>query len=269
MRDPAAEAPAPDSADWLRPPWARTDIGAVMSTRRGGVSQPPWQGFNLGDHVGDVPAAVAANRAAFAAATGARPVYLRQVHGTRVVRLQPHDAEPGAAVHEADGCVTTVPGLACTILVADCLPVLFAAPGRRGVAAAHAGWRGLAGGVLEHTLAALCEAAACAPAEVDAWIGVGIGPQRFEVGADVLQAFGEDPGGQAPGFSPRAPVAGRATWCADLPRLAAARLQRAGVQRLDVAAGCTAGEASRFFSFRRDGPTGRQAAAVWIRDGRD
>ena len=264
-------APAPpDNGDWLRPGWAVPGVGAVMSTRRGGASAAPWDGFNLGDHVGDDPAAVAINRAAFAAATGARPVYLKQVHGIRVVRLQAADAQAGASVHEADAAVTTEPGLACTILVADCLPVLFAAAQGRGVAAAHAGWRGLSGGVLEATLAALCEATDCAPEEVSAWLGVGIGPQRFEVGEDVLEAFGTAPGAASDRFSPRPPRPdGRAAWCADLPRLAADRLQAAGLRHIQAAAGCTASEASRFFSFRRDGVTGRMAAAIWRRlDGR-
>lgn len=271
---PAPELP--DTQAWLRPAWRQPGIGAAMTTRGGGASAAPWQGFNLGDHVGDLPGAVAANRAAFAQVLGARPVYLRQVHGSRVVRLTAADLEPAAATQEADACVSTEPGLACTILVADCLPVLFAAPLGRAVAAAHAGWRGLAGGVLEATVAALCEAAQCEPAEVEAWLGAAIGPQRFEVGADVLRAFGAEPARPSAHFRPwarggevvsggAAAGAVRPTWAADLAGLAEERLRRAGVAMLDSARACTVTEAERYFSYRRDGATGRMAAAVWIR----
>jgi len=146
-------------ASWPVPPWAGGRVGALMSTREGGLSDGPFATMNLGTAVGDAPERVAANRARFAAACGAAPVFLRQVHGARVVRIGTGDARPEAPLHEADASVTTEPGVACTVQVADCLPVLFAAPGGRGVAAAHAGWRGLAAGVLEATVARLCEAA--------------------------------------------------------------------------------------------------------------
>ena len=175
----------------------------------------------------------------------------------QVVRLSIADVRPDAPVHEADGSVTTEPGIACTSQVADCLPVLFAAPG--GVGAAHAGWRGLAAGVLEATLQALCAAAACEPAQVQAWLGACIGPRRFEVGADVLQAFGVDPAGQSPHF--RRHAAGK--WLADLPALARDRLRSAGVRDLSGGRWCTVEDASRFFSYRRDRVTGRMVAAIW------
>jgi YfiH family protein len=164
-----------------------------MSTRAGGVSAGPYASMNLGVAVGDDPAAVAVNRARFAAACGAAPVFLRQVHGIRVVRIGEADAAPGAPDHAADASVTTEPGVACTVQVADCLPVLFAAPNGKGVGAAHAGWRGLAAGVLEATVAALCDATASRPGELDAWLGVCIGPRAFEVGGDVLDAFAAAP----------------------------------------------------------------------------
>jgi YfiH family protein len=145
--------------------------------------------------------------------------------------------------------------------VADCLPVLLAAPG--AVGAAHAGWRGLAGGVLEATVGALCEAAGCAPGQLQAWLGACIGPRRFEVGADVLQAFGADAASDSPRF--RRHVPGK--WLADLPGLARDRLQALGLQQVSGAGWCTVEDASRFFSFRRDGVTGRMVAAVW-RQGR-
>jgi YfiH family protein len=204
---------------------------------------------------------VAENRRRFAVALGAPVRTLRQVHGATVLRLAAAD---GGDLPPADAAITTAPGVACTVLVADCLPVLFAAPQARGVGAAHAGWRGLAGGVLEATVAALCEAAACAPRELQAWLGPCIGPRRFEVGADVLDAFGT---AAAPRFVARPRPDGALRWLADLPGLARDRLHAAGVRQVSGGAWCTVEDASRFFSFRRDGITGRMAAAVWIRPG--
>lgn len=163
---------------WLRPDGLPADVGAVATTRDGGCSAVPYDTMNLGSHVGDDPAAVAGNRARLAQLIGAQPVYLEQVHGRDVVRLSAADLQ---RTPRADGCVTTERGLACCVMTADCLPVLFAAPAARGVAAAHAGWRGLAAGVLEATLQALCEAAGCEPQEVAAWMGPAIGPQRFDL----------------------------------------------------------------------------------------
>jgi polyphenol oxidase len=245
----------------LRPHWpAPAGVGAAMSTRDGGVSAGPWRALNLGRSVGDEAAAVAANRERFATALGAQPVWLRQVHGHHVLRL--HGA--GARDEPADAAWTDVRGVACTVLVADCMPVLFAATDGRAVAAAHAGWRGLAGGVLEATLSALESGAGAAPAEIVAWLGPCIGPRAFEVGADVLQAFGRAAAPQdhdAFAFRPRSD--GSPRWRADLARLAQQRLAAAGVQRIAVDGRCTVEDASAFFSFRRDGVCGRHAAAVW------
>lgn len=247
----------------LRPRWRRPvgGVGAWMSTRLGGVSAAPWDSLNLGSAVGDDAEAVAQNRRRFAAVTGAVPVYLRQVHGARVLHLTAAHAHADAPVEEADACVTTQPGVACTIQVADCMPALFVAPRGRAVGAAHAGWKGLAGGVLEATARAVCEAAACEPAELQCWLGPCIGPEKFEVGADVLVACGADPATADPSrFRPHVP----GKWLANLPQLARERLNAAGV--VDVTGGewCTVTDASRFFSFRRDGVTGRMAGAVWI-----
>jgi YfiH family protein len=245
--------------DWLAPDWDLPGVGAVMTTRRGGFSEPPFDSMNLRDGLGDDPQCVQRNQTLFASSIGAAPVFLHQVHGTTVVRLSAADAAPGAPVHEADASVTTEPGIACTAQVADCLPVLFAAPG--GVAAAHAGWRGLSSGVLEATLAALCRAANCQPADVQAWLGACIGPGRFEVGADVLRAFGAAKSRvDASRFRPHAP----GKWLANLPRLARDRLQGQGVRAISGGQWCTAEDPSRFFSFRRDRITGRMAAAVWL-----
>ncbi|MEO8921359.1 MAG: peptidoglycan editing factor PgeF [Caldimonas sp.] len=233
-----------------------------MTTRQGGESEAPYASMNVGTAVGDVAAHVAANRAHFAAACGAAPVFLRQVHGRRVVRIGAQDAASSAAPHEADASVTTEPGIACTVQAADCLPVLFAAPDGRAVGAAHAGWRGLAAGVLEATVEAVCTAAGCAPGQLEAWLGACIGPRRFEVGADVLEAFGAAPlTVDSETFRSIRP----GKWLADLPGLARDRLIRAGLTRIDGGDWCTVEDASRFFSFRRDGVTGRMAAAVWIR----
>ena len=251
-------------ASWLAPAWDGVRIGALMSTREGGASEDPFATMNLGRSVGDEPAQVAVNRERFAAACGASPVFLSQVHGTGVVRLDAADARPGAPVHEADASVTTIPGIACTVQVADCLPVLFSAPEGSGVAAAHAGWRGLSAGVLEATVAALAQASGCRPVEIDAWLGVCIGPGAFEVGADVLEAFGAS-GDNRIGrrFVPARP----GKWLADLAGLARDRLAAAGLERVSAADGCAYRDASRFFSYRRDRVTGRMAAAVWIRAG--
>lgn len=243
---------------WITPDWpVDARVGALMSTRAGGVSAAPFDSLNLGRTSEDDRAAVAENRRRFEAALGATSVYLTQVHGTHVLRLP-----AGEGPREADASITTVAGVACTVMVADCLPVLFAAPDGRGVGAAHAGWRGLAGGVLEATVAALCDATGCEPQELVAWLGPCIGPREFEVGADVLAAFGPS---AAHCFVARPRADGSPRWLADLPQLARDRLQAVGVGRVCGGRWCTVEDPSRFFSFRRDRLTGRMAAAVWIR----
>jgi YfiH family protein len=247
--------------DWLRPEWQADGVGALMTTRQGGVSLAPFDSFNLRASMGDDSQAVAQNQRLLVDAIGAKPVYLNQVHGANVVRLGAADLQADAPIHAADGCVTTEPGIACTAQVADCLPVLFAAPGGRAVGAAHAGWRGLAAGVLEATLAQVCEAARCEPGEVQTWLGACIGPTQFEVGPDVLEAFGTSP---RAGASPRFVAKGVGKWYADLPALARDRLQTARVGAIHGGHWCTVSAPSRFFSFRRDGVTGRMAAVIWI-----
>ncbi|MBL0419387.1 peptidoglycan editing factor PgeF [Ramlibacter sp. AW1] len=252
--------------DWPAPP----RVHAACSTRDGGVSGPPWNSLNLGDHVGDDPLAVEANRQRYAAALAVRPVFLRQVHGSEVVRLRA-DTPDGA---EADACVSTVPGVACTILVADCLPVLLCdAEDGRAVAAAHAGWRGLAGqggrGVLEAVLDSLATALRLPSVEsagprLMAWLGPCIGPSAFEVGAEVKAAFELHDPAAAAWFKP----VREGKWLADLPGLARQRLQSAGVTRLHgndgSTAWCTHSQPSRFFSHRRDRISGRIAASIWL-----
>jgi len=248
----------------LRPDWpAPAGVRSLCTTRMGGVSVPPYDSLNLGDHVGDDPAAVQANRRVVRQATGARPVFLQQVHGARVVALS--GATPDGT--QADGCISTQPGVACTIMVADCLPVLFADSLGRAVAAAHAGWRGLAGeggiGVLEQTHAQF-KAAAGAGGETLAWLGPCIGPAAFEVGDDVKAAFeAHDPLASAM-FRPHTP----GKWLADLQGLARLRLAALGITRIygndGSDAWCTVGNPSRFFSHRRDRVSGRFAACIWL-----
>lgn len=261
--------------DAIRPGWlAPPAITALMSTRAGGVSAAPFDSLNLrppalGGEGVDAADAVLENQRRFAGALGAQPVWLNQVHGADVLRLTPDHLAPGAPLPRADASICTTPGIACTVLVADCLPVLFCSADGRAVGAAHAGWRGLAGGVLDHTVAALCQAAGCAPQDLLAWLGPCIGPEAFEVGADVLQAFGADPQTPAPAdaalfrFSPRPD--GSARWRADLPGLARRRLAALGLTQVHGGGWCTVADGSRFFSFRRQPRTGRMAAAIAIR----
>jgi hypothetical protein len=261
----------------LRPRLGTPGVAALVSTRSGGVSRGPFTSLNLGTAVGDEPEAVNENRRRFAAAIGAVPVFLRQMHGTRVVRLLADgsvdvwrgtvsgvDMNDSSASPQADAVFTTGPGRPCVVQIADCLPVLFAAPEGKGVAAAHAGWRGLAAGVLEETVAALCNAAGCSPGELRAWLGPCIGPRQFEVGAEVLRAFGAEPGVRSRRFLAQ----GSERWVADLPALARDRLAACGVVHVGGGHWCTVEDESRFFSHRRDRPrhgsSGRMAAAVWI-----
>ncbi|WP_295541948.1 peptidoglycan editing factor PgeF [uncultured Pseudacidovorax sp.] len=247
--------------DLIRPDWpAPPGVHALCTTRDGGVSGEAQgggrAGLNLGTHVGDDPATVAENRARLARAAGARPVYLQQVHGSTCARLDAASADG----LEADACITADPGLACTIMVADCLPVLLCDAEGRQVAAAHCGWRGLAGGVLERTVAAFGPARTLL-----AWLGPCIGPTAFEVGPEVRAAFIAADEGAAACFVPGA-AAGK--WLADLPALARRRLAALGVRDVHGndggAAWCTVGNPSVFFSYRRDGRvSGRFAALVW------
>lgn len=248
----------------MTPDWpAAPGVHAFCSTRAGGVSRPPYDTLNLGDHVGDDEAAVQENRRRFAGTLQARPVFLKQVHGRGVVRV---DARTPDGT-EADACWTTEHGVACTMMVADCLPVLLASRDGRIVGAAHCGWRGLAGeqgeGVLETLWAAMAPQAG-APADMVAWLGPCIGPQAFEVGAEVRAAF-TAVDAQAGRFF-RAHAEGK--FLADLPGLARRRLAQLGIADIHgndgSTAWCTVADASRFFSHRRDRVSGRLAAAVWL-----
>ena len=235
--------------DWPVPP----RVQARQTLRGGGVSPSPWASWNLGDHVGDDPGRVAANRAALRAQLPADPLWLRQVHGVAV-------AEAGAATAgcEADAAVARQAGAVCAVMTADCLPVLFCDRAGSVVAAAHAGWRGLAGGVLEATVNAM----AVPPGEILAWLGPAIGPAQFEVGDEVRAAFTAGDPGAAAAFVPHGP----GKWLADIYALARRRLAAAGVDAVSGGGLCTVSDGRRFFSYRRDGVTGRMATLVWLAD---
>jgi len=240
----------PWPGDWLVPDWpAPANVRACVTTRSGGVSLPPFDTFNLGDHVGDAPQAVAENRHRLREALGCDVTWLSQVHSCDVVDA----AVPGRV---ADACWTDVRRRACAVLTADCLPVLFCDRSGERVAAAHAGWRGLAGGVLENTLAAL----QVPPEEVLVWLGPAIGPHAFEVGPEVRQAFLEGHAEAAVAFVPSV-NAGR--FMADLYALARLRLAASGVRSVHGGAFCTYSD-PRFYSYRRNARTGRFASLVWL-----
>jgi YfiH family protein len=225
------------------------------------VSLPPFDGFNLGDHVKDSPQAVAANRAQLAKQLGARPVFLQQVHGVDVVELRPNTPDGTTA----DACWSHEPGVACTIMVADCLPVLFTHSDGGVVAAAHAGWRGLAGGVIEQTVSAMCQPKGLNPQQLSVWLGPCIGPTAFEVGDEVRQTFMQHDAQMQRYFVPHPTQDHK--WLADLAGMARARLSAMGISNIhgndSTAAWCTVLQSSRFFSYRRDGVTGRFAACIW------
>lgn len=239
---------------WITPDWPVAEHVRVLSTlRAGGVSEGPYASLNLAAHVGDRPDAVAANRLLLreAARLPAEPRWLEQVHGSNVV--QHPDAAAGV---QADACVAFGSGQVCAVLTADCLPVVFADQAGTRVAVAHAGWRGLAAGILESTIAALDAGVA----DLHAWLGPAIGPSAFEVGAEVRSAFDA----RLPGCGACFVANDRGRSQADLYGLARLVLQAAGVRHVHGGGWCTHDEAARFFSFRRDGVTGRQATLAWL-----
>lgn len=251
MSDSAAETgPQLLIPDWRAPP----PVHAAFTLRGGGVSAAPFDSLNLGAHVGDSPAAVAENRRRVRARLNlpAEPAWLEQVHGTRVADL---DA-PDEARSAADAVLTRRPRRVCAVQVADCMPILFAARDASVVAVAHAGWRGLAAGVLEGTVARL----AVPRGELVAWLGPAISMRHFEVGGEVRAAFLDADGGAAAAFVPNA----RGRWQCDLAALARGRLAALGVTEVSGGTWCTHADAARFFSFRRDGRCGRMAALIWL-----
>ncbi|AIY42036.1 hypothetical protein LT85_2878 [Collimonas arenae] len=266
------------------PNWAGVpaNIGALATLRSGGVSQGPYDdgngggGLNIGAHVEDAPQAVVLNRALLGVLLPASPLWLTQVHGHHVVDAGEVDNVPGAV--EADAAIATRPGVVCAIQTADCLPVLFADVNGRVVGAAHAGWRGLQGGVLQNTVARM-RASGAGP--IVAWLGAAIGPGKFEVGADVLQAFTDT--AQAPEaavgasaeMTPAArmaqtqacftPIAQRPSkYLADIYQLARIALGQAGVTQIYGGGLCTVTDIN-CYSYRRDRVTGRMASLIWLK----
>jgi polyphenol oxidase len=278
------ESAVTDEWKIIKPDWvAPAGVRAAFTLRTGGVSGAPYDSLNVGTHVGDVSAAVAENRRRLRERLRlpGEPVWLQQVHGVGVVelgderaqapagraeagakltRLSPVGAEaelpPASGFASADAAVTRVPGRVCVIQVADCMPVLFAARDGSAVGAAHAGWRGLAGGVLEETVRALGVPAA----DLIAWLGPTIGQPNFEVGDEVRTAFVSHDPGAVLAFKPNA----RGRWQCDLYSLARRRLAAVGVRNISGGGWCTYADAARFFSYRRDGKCGRMAALIWM-----
>lgn len=235
--------------DWICPDWpAPRNVRAAVTTRGGGASKGPWSAFNLGLHCGDNPSHVAKNRAALDAALPSPVRWLHQVHGTTVVTA----SGLITAETEGDAMVAFTPGQVCAVLTADCLPVLFC--NRRGdrVGIAHAGWRGLAGGVLE----AVIDAMETGPEELMAWLGPAIGPGAYEVGTEVVDAFREE---FPAGFTKNGN-----RFLLDLYELARLKLSAAGISSVHGGGFCTMTDSTRFYSFRRDGVTGRMASLVWF-----
>jgi len=236
--------------DWPAP----THIGACFTTRVGGFSQAPYDSLNLGSHCGDQPQRVEQNRGLLTSRLGLEnpPVWLNQVHGTDCIRV-PEDLPQT----HADAAWTNLPGICCAVLTADCLPVLVTDTAGSLVAAIHAGWRGLAAGVIESCIARL----PVMPGHLLAWIGPAIGPANYEVDDTVRTAFIASTPGATDCFEARC----SGHWLADLPALARLRLQRLGVRQISGGEYCTAAEGQRFFSYRRDGICGRMAALIWIK----
>jgi hypothetical protein len=239
---------------WIVPDWpAPARVRAFVTTREGGVSRGEYGTMNLGSRSGDDPADVARNRLIVREHLPSMPRWLAQVHGTGVADL---DALADEEVATADAAAVSIPGRVATVLTADCMPVLLSDRAGKRVAVAHAGWRGLAAGVLENAIAAL----RCEPRDALAWMGPAIGPGAFEVGPEVREAFiRADPAAEA-AFAPGRP----GKFMSDLYRLARQRLERAGLREVHGGGFCTHGEPDRFFSYRRAPRSGRMGAFIWI-----
>lgn len=244
-----------NSPEWIRPQWPAPEcVGSLITTRNGGVSRGCYSSLNLGDHVGDDPAAVATNRERVIEITGSQPSWLTQIHGTNVVDAD--ECSSAGPSLQADAAFSRRAGVACAVMTADCLPVLFCDDDGTVVAAAHAGWRGLLAGVLENTVKAM----GVPGNRLMAYLGPAIGPQAFEVGEEVLTAFVSLNPEAATAFQPS--VQGK--WLADIYLLARQRLLQKGIDRVFGGVFCTVNEPERFFSYRRDGQTGRMASLIWL-----
>ena len=258
-----SEWPTEFPEDWLTPEWpAPANVRALMTTRQGGVSTAPFDSFNTATHVDDAPAAVADNRALLRQRLPAEPFWLNQVHGNGVARFNQNLVVP-----DADASVAFEADQVCVVQTADCLPVLFCDVGRgegsRVVAAAHAGWRGLAGGVLEQTVRAM----QVEPANIMAWLGAAIGPSVFEVGDEVRETFLAQHPLAGIAFRPTMPGtldSSPRKWLADIYALARIRLAAIGVHQVYGGGLCTFSDSQHFYSYRREPRTGRMASLIWL-----
>ncbi len=253
----------------LRPDWpAPANVHAFTTTRQGGFSQAPYDQFNLGAFTGDDLPTVKQNRALLNALLPQAPFWIKQVHGNDVVLAKGVHDGIGDSIIEADGSVTTDPQTVLSILAADCMPVLFTNRLGTVVAAAHAGWRGLCTGVLENTVAKLLEESSSIPSDVLAWIGPSISVAHYEVGAEVRAAFMESAAQfdfrlDDACFIPKRTSSSEKYW-ADLPRIAKSRLQALGIGAVYGGDLCTFSDPQRFYSYRRETPTGRFACLIWF-----
>ncbi|MEP7155156.1 MAG: peptidoglycan editing factor PgeF [Betaproteobacteria bacterium] len=244
----------PGGLDLIVPDWpAPPGISGFFTTRAGGASEGEFASLNLGLHVGDNEQAVRENRRRLVALLPAEPLWLNQVHGTSVITIN----DDNLNVPVADASSTRLSRRPCAVLVADCLPVLFCDNTGSSVAAAHAGWRGLAAGVLERTV----ESMSVTPANVMAWMGPAIGASAFEVGQDVVDSFAQSSSTARAAFQAIEEKPGK--YLADIYLLARQRLESAGVKQVYGGQFCTVSDPSRFFSYRRDGRCGRMAAVIW------
>lgn len=239
--------------DWPAPPRVR----ALQTTRQGGVSMAPYDSLNLGSHVGDIPLNVARNRVLLNRLLPSEPVWLEQVHGTRVA-----NADCASCLPQADACIARHDDAVCVVMTADCLPVLLCDEQGTVVGAAHAGWRGLCDGVIEATVLAMD----VAPQNLMAWMGPAISQAAFEVGEEVRAAFIAAQPQASAAFVPSA--SGRGKWLADLPALARLRLDKLGITKIYGGNYCTWRERERFFSYRRDGAAGRMGTFIWLESDR-
>jgi YfiH family protein len=247
--------------DLIIPDWpAPSRVSALQTTRQGGLSAAPYHTLNLGMHVGDQPMTVTANRQLLNRFVPSEPIWLDQVHGTKVVL-----AEQASCVPQADACIARTPNAVCTVMTADCLPVLLCDREGTVVGAAHAGWRGLLAGVIESTIQSMAVEPTC----LMAWLGPAIGPQVFEVGEEVRAGFvAEDAASSSTFILVEAPIqvdSQAKKYLANLYQLARLRLERVGVKYIYGGNFCTYTDAERFYSYRRDGETGRMASMIWLR----
>lgn len=240
------------SESLIVPDWpAPSRVKSLQTTRQGGFSTGPYASLNLGAHVGDVPLVVARNRMVLSARLPSEPVWLNQVHGVAV-----SDAGQAACLPQADACISNRPGAVCVVMTADCLPVLLCDAAGTVVGAVHAGWRSLCEGVIEHTV----ERMGARPESLMAWLGPAIGPDAFEVGEEVRAAFIARQSAAEAAF-----VAGMSgKWFADIWQLARLRLQAQGVRQIYGGEICTYADPERFYSYRRDGVTGRMGTFIWL-----